>query len=129
MLLLLLVLACCLPACLLAAYTLHASCHHPRSKDFDPLFRVGSRASHVGMRGRVHAKHASTGQSIAAWVGEAGKPVGAYFIDDVWQTAVRLADGAAGVAVGPAPQRVSCCFIYALPGMRECASCPRRGRN
>ena len=50
-------------------------------------------------------------------------------VDDVWQTAVRLADGAAGVAVGPAPQRVSCCFIYALPGMRECASCPRGGRN
>ena len=50
-------------------------------------------------------------------------------VDDVWQTAVRLADGAAGVAVGTAPQRVSCCFIYVLPGMRECASCPRGGRN
>jgi hypothetical protein len=46
-------------------------------------------------------------------------------VDDVWRTAVRLADGAAGVAVGPAPQRVSCCFIYVLPGMRACASCPR----
>ena len=50
-------------------------------------------------------------------------------VDDVWRTAVRLADGAAGVAVGPAPQRVSCCFIYALPGMRECASCPRGGQG
>lgn len=50
-------------------------------------------------------------------------------VDDMWQTAVRLADGAAGVAVGPAPRRVSCCFIYVLPGMRECASCPRGGRN
>ena len=50
-------------------------------------------------------------------------------VDDVWRTAVRLADGAAGVAVGPAPQRTSCCFIYVLPGMRECASCPRGGRN
>jgi hypothetical protein len=50
-------------------------------------------------------------------------------VDDMWRTAVRLADGAAGVAVGPAPQRVSCCFIYVLPGMRECASCPRGGRN
>jgi hypothetical protein len=48
-------------------------------------------------------------------------------VDDMWQTAVRLADGAAGVSVGPAPRRVSCCFIYALPGMRECASCPRGG--
>jgi hypothetical protein len=50
-------------------------------------------------------------------------------VEDVWQTAVRLADGAAGVPVGPAPRRVSCCFIYVLPGMRECASCPRGGRN
>jgi hypothetical protein len=48
-------------------------------------------------------------------------------VDDVWQTAVRLADGAAGVSVRPAPRRVSCCFIYVLPGMRECASCPRGG--
>ena len=50
-------------------------------------------------------------------------------VEDVWQTAVRLADGAAGVAVGAAPQRVSCCFIYVLPGMRECTSCPRGGRG
>ncbi|HET7799597.1 MAG TPA: (2Fe-2S)-binding protein [Humibacillus xanthopallidus] len=50
-------------------------------------------------------------------------------VEDVWLTAVRQADGAAGVAVGPAPRRVSCCFIYVLPGMRECASCPRGGRG
>lgn len=48
-------------------------------------------------------------------------------VDDGWEAAVRLADGAAGVATGPARRRVSCCFIYALPGMRECASCPRSG--
>jgi hypothetical protein len=48
-------------------------------------------------------------------------------VEDVWESAVRLADGAAGVATGPARRRVSCCFIYALPGMRECASCPRSG--
>lgn len=48
-------------------------------------------------------------------------------VDDVWTTTVRLADGATGAATGPAARRVSCCFIYALPGMRECASCPRGG--
>ena len=48
-------------------------------------------------------------------------------VDDLWETAVRLARGAAGESVGPAPTRVSCCFIYALPGMRECAACPRSG--
>ena len=49
-------------------------------------------------------------------------------VEDVWATAVRLACGAAGESVGPEPTRVSCCFIYALPGMRECAACPRHGR-
>ena len=50
-------------------------------------------------------------------------------VKDMWDTAVRLARGAAGESVGAEPTRVSCCFIYALPGMRECASCPRGGRG
>lgn len=50
-------------------------------------------------------------------------------VSDMWDTAVRLAHGAAGEGVGPEPTRVSCCFIYALPGMRECAACPRNGRG
>ncbi|GAB3880120.1 (2Fe-2S)-binding protein [Terrabacter terrigena] len=50
-------------------------------------------------------------------------------VSDMWDTAVRLARGAAGEDVGPEPARVSCCFIYALPGMRECAACPRSGRG
>ncbi len=50
-------------------------------------------------------------------------------VSDMWDTAVRLAHGAAGEAVGPEPTRVSCCFIYVLPGMRECAACPRSGRG
>ena len=49
-------------------------------------------------------------------------------VDDMWVTALRLARGAAGESVGPERTRVSCCFIYALPGMRECAACPRSGR-
>ncbi len=49
-------------------------------------------------------------------------------VDDMWVTALRLARGAAGESVGPVPTRVSCCFIYALPGMRECAACPRSAR-
>ncbi len=48
-------------------------------------------------------------------------------VDDTWATASHLAAGAAGHATGPQPRRVSCCFIYALPGMRECAGCPRSG--
>ena len=50
-------------------------------------------------------------------------------VDDMWETAVRLAQGAAGASVGPELTRVSCCFIYAIPGMRECAACPRGGRG
>ena len=50
-------------------------------------------------------------------------------VDDMWNTAVRLARGAAGESVGSEPTRVSCCFIYAIPGMRECAACPRSGRG
>ncbi len=46
-------------------------------------------------------------------------------VDDMWSTAARLARGAAGESVGTEPRRVSCCFIFALPGMRECAACPR----
>ncbi|MEW1954991.1 (2Fe-2S)-binding protein [Terrabacter sp. NPDC080008] len=49
-------------------------------------------------------------------------------VEDVWATSVRLARGAAGESVGTEPTRVSCCFIYALPGMRECAACPRHNR-
>jgi hypothetical protein len=48
-------------------------------------------------------------------------------VDDTWVTAVRLARGAAGETTGPEPRRTSCCFIYVLPGMRECAACPRGG--
>jgi hypothetical protein len=50
-------------------------------------------------------------------------------VEDMWDTAVRLARGAAGESVGAEPTRVSCCFIYAIPGMRECAACPRSGRG
>ncbi|MER7073777.1 (2Fe-2S)-binding protein [Terrabacter sp. NPDC000476] len=49
-------------------------------------------------------------------------------VEDLWSGTVRRARGAAGQSVGPEPTRVSCCFIYALPGMRECAACPRGGR-
>ncbi|HET8594662.1 MAG TPA: (2Fe-2S)-binding protein [Intrasporangium sp.] len=42
-------------------------------------------------------------------------------VEDVWRTAVARAQGR------PAPRRVSCCFIYALPGMHACSVCPRLG--
>jgi hypothetical protein len=40
-------------------------------------------------------------------------------VDDVWHTALARAAGQAE------PWRVSCCFIYALPGMHACTRCPR----
>lgn len=49
-------------------------------------------------------------------------------VDDMWAIAVRRARGAAGRPTGPEPRRASCCFIYALSGMVECAACPRGGR-
>lgn len=48
-------------------------------------------------------------------------------VDDMWEAAVRRGAGAAGRTVEPEPVRTSCCFIFVLPGMHECASCPRGG--
>lgn len=48
-------------------------------------------------------------------------------VDDMWRAAVRRGTGAAGRVVGTEAVRTSCCFIYVLPGMHECASCPRGG--
>lgn len=42
-------------------------------------------------------------------------------VDDVWAAAVARREGQ------PPPARGSCCYIYLLPGARECAGCPRRG--
>lgn len=49
-------------------------------------------------------------------------------VEDTWRTAHRRAGHAAGRQTGPELWRTSCCFIYALPEMRACASCPRRRR-
>ena len=49
--------------------------------------------------------------------------------EDMWSVACRLATGAAGRSAGGQGRRLSCCFIYALPGMRECAACPRGARG
>lgn len=46
-------------------------------------------------------------------------------VDDLWEMALREARGATGHGLGPAVERRSCCFIYALPGCHECAGCPR----
>jgi FhuF 2Fe-2S C-terminal domain len=42
-------------------------------------------------------------------------------VRDVWSMSVARAAGSL------APRRESCCFIYALPGARACAGCPRVG--
>lgn len=45
-------------------------------------------------------------------------------VDDVWVMTLARASGRR------APERGSCCFIYVLPGVHECAGCPRlRGRT
>ena len=50
-------------------------------------------------------------------------------VGDSWAIAERRAAEACLPPPAPAPRlRTSCCFIYALPGMRECAACPRGGR-
>ncbi len=50
-------------------------------------------------------------------------------VEDVWVGTRRRARVAAGGAVGSEPRRISCCFIYALPGAHECAACPRGARR
>ena len=40
-------------------------------------------------------------------------------VADAWAVAWARATG------GPAPERETCCLIYALPGAHECAGCPR----
>jgi hypothetical protein len=40
-------------------------------------------------------------------------------VDDVWAMAVARVNGRRP------PRRASCCFIYVLPGVRECSGCPR----
>lgn len=49
----------------------------------------------------------------------------AALVDDMWTAARRDAERAAGAGPTPVPERASCCLIYALPGCRECAGCPR----
>lgn len=53
-------------------------------------------------------------------------------VEDTWATALRRATEATQsprTPPGPDPWRTSCCFIYALPGLRACAACPRRRRS
>lgn len=46
-------------------------------------------------------------------------------VDDMW-AAARVEAEAVARGVAPRPvARVTCCLIYALPGCRECAGCPR----
>lgn len=42
-------------------------------------------------------------------------------VHDVWQAATRWPEGDAAI------RRQSCCFMYALPGLRWCSGCPRAG--
>lgn len=46
-------------------------------------------------------------------------------VDDLWEMALREARGSTGHGLGPAVERRSCCFIFALPGCHECGGCPR----
>ncbi|HET7399814.1 MAG TPA: (2Fe-2S)-binding protein [Intrasporangium sp.] len=50
-------------------------------------------------------------------------------VEDTWRAALHGAARVPGALTGPAaggpPRRVSCCFLYLLPGRHECATCPR----
>lgn len=47
-------------------------------------------------------------------------------VDDVWDKALETASRALLPPPHPSPhRRQSCCFIYVLPGVHECAMCPR----
>lgn len=49
-------------------------------------------------------------------------------VDDVWSIAVHRARQSLRAPTS-APERGSCCFIYTLPGVHECAGCPRLRRS
>lgn len=51
-------------------------------------------------------------------------------VADVWATAVhRATQSVLQPPAPPVPERDSCCFIYTLPGARECEGCPRLRRS
>lgn len=50
-------------------------------------------------------------------------------VEDTWATALRRAMETSGTPTAAQPWRTSCCFVYALPGLRACAACPRLRRT
>ena len=58
-----------------------------------------------------------------------GRRVRQSLVDDMWVAAGVDAETSVTHVARPVPERASCCLIYALPGCRECAGCPRLTRS
>lgn len=77
------------------------------------------------MTGRAKDVHATYLERAEAFIGtyQPGIPMSsrqrAGLVHDVWQAATRWPEGADAI------RRRSCCFMYALPGLRWCSGCPR----
>lgn len=89
----------------------------------------GMEASGLEVRARLTAAHAAYRDLAEDFARTHNPPLALglrtrlAMVEDVWAIA------AARAASDPQPvQRRSCCFIYALPGLHECAGCPRLRR-
>ena len=118
----------------------HAWVVHPASAgltfDLHPqqLYPVRARFRHASvtpalLEDRVQAARAAylaAGRRLAlaepAW-GRVGEHQRLALVEDVWAMAWARSRGQGPVARG------SCCFIYVLPGVHECAGCPRLRRG
>ncbi len=73
----------------------------------------------------AHAGYRETGRRLATAYPAADRMSSRQrlgMVDDFWEIALQRLRG------GPTPRRLSCCLIYALPGLHACAGCPRDTR-
>lgn len=102
-------------------YPVRARLRLPTTANSTPSDVVDDGAGPTDLE-RSHAAYLDAGRRFAEAY-EPGVRLGPYqrraMVDDVWAMAE-------GEALGQRPPpRASCCFIYVLPGVHECAGCPR----
>lgn len=85
------------------------------ARGFAPEVRMGSRQRWGVVSDTWHATLHAAASAPGALTGTASR-----------QASDAIAASAPGHAPEPAPRRVSCCFLYLLPGCDTCATCPRR---
>ena len=103
------------------SFALHRGAHFPVHIQIDGT-AVGGTDPAVRLAD-AHAAYVALARPFAASYQPGvrlGRHQRAAMVDDVWAIAVHRAGRS-----GPGPLRSSCCFIYALPGVHECAGCPR----